>query len=107
MHAAGRKIYFHNNQYIACSPQKAKKSGFAKKEVGVFRFEPVLFTETDKNYIHSGTQDYNYMVNNGSNGPVFRGKLNNPSSPVKVFLYVNPDFNTIMGSVLSELLSEL
>jgi hypothetical protein len=44
LHAAGRKIYEYNHQYIACSPQKAQSMGITDKEIDVFHFENIRLT---------------------------------------------------------------
>jgi hypothetical protein len=44
IHAAGRKIYFHNQQYIACSPEKAKAFGITEQEVDLYHFENIGLT---------------------------------------------------------------
>ncbi|GHT22574.1 hypothetical protein FACS189419_05330 [Planctomycetales bacterium] len=92
IHAAGRKIYAgQNGGYIACSPQEAKKMGIGNKEVKVFSFDPIRLSDVSES---------------SSKLPVFQGDLKVKKSSVKVFHYLHPDFNNIMVSVLSELLSE-
>ncbi|GHT15440.1 hypothetical protein FACS1894170_12980 [Planctomycetales bacterium] len=92
IYAAGRKIYAgQNGGYIACSPQEAKKLGISSKEVKVFSFDPIRLSETS---------------DSSSKLPVFQGDLKVKKSSVKVFHYIHPEYNTIMVSVLSELLSE-
>jgi hypothetical protein len=97
MHAAGRKIYAYKDGYIACSPQKAKALGIQKKEVVVYEYKDVLLTTLPT---EQATPEKPLQ-------PVFKGNLECKKSPVKVFRYVHPEFNTILVSVLSELLSEL
>ncbi|GHT22571.1 hypothetical protein FACS189419_05320 [Planctomycetales bacterium] len=92
IYAAGRKIYARQDGgYIACSPQEAKKLGISNKEVKVFSFDPIRLSETS---------------DISSKFPVFQGDLKVKKSSVKVFHYLHPDYNNIMVSVLSELLSE-
>ncbi len=59
-------------------------------------------------YFNNGTQQrYSCIVNKEPIGPVFKGDFEDRASPVNVFRYVNPAYNSIMVSVLSELLGEL
>ena len=88
-HAAGRKIYLHNEQYRAYPPQKAKEFGLEGSEVSVYQFDPVAITAEET-----------------AEGLLFTGVLNTPSN-TKVFRYTNPQYNDIMVSTLSALLEEL
>jgi hypothetical protein len=103
LHAAGRRIYAYKDSYIACSPQKAQLLGIQEKEIDVYQFKSVLLTsvqpETSDNSSEQPTKKYFE--------PVFKGDLNASDSPVKVFRYIHPEYNTIMVSVLSEILHEL
>jgi hypothetical protein len=90
-HVAGRKIYLHNGQYRAYSPEKAKELGIAGKEVPVYEFRPVTIEKEEE------TPD----------GIVFKGVLDTPQSNIKVFRYTHPEYNDIMTSALSGLLMEL
>ncbi|GHT20911.1 hypothetical protein FACS189430_00120 [Bacteroidia bacterium] len=90
IHAAGRKIYAgQNGGYIACSPQEAKKMGISNKEVKVFSFDPVRLSDVSES---------------SSKFPVFQGDLKVKKSSVKVFHYLHPDYNNIMGAALSNIL---
>jgi len=89
-HAAGRKIYLQDGQYRAYSPQKAKKSGIADKEISVYQFQPVAITTEATS----------------TDSIVFKGVSDTPSN-IQIFRYVNPEYNDIMVSTLSGLLGEL
>ncbi|GAP73278.1 hypothetical protein SAMD00024442_72_2 [Candidatus Symbiothrix dinenymphae] len=90
IHAAGRKIYAgQNGGYIACSPQEAKKLGISNKEVKVFSFDPVRLSDVSES---------------SAKFPVFKGDLKVKKSSVKVFHYLHPDYNEIMGAALSNIL---
>ena len=89
-HAAGRKIYLHNGQYSAYSPEKAKKMGVADKEISVYEFKHIRIEEEET-----------------ADGIMFKGVLDTPQSNIKVFRYINPEYNDIMVSALSQLLGEL
>ncbi|GHT20919.1 hypothetical protein FACS189430_00140 [Bacteroidia bacterium] len=95
-YAAGRKIYAKqdgaNITYIACSPQEAKKLGISNKEVKVFSFDPVRVSETS---------------DSSSKLPVLEGDLKVKKSSVKIFHYIHPDYNNIIGATLSNILETL
>jgi hypothetical protein len=95
LHAAGRKIYFYNSQYIACSPEKACKLGILSNETDVYRFEKVRLREIERK---------DTVKNEKPLPPVFKGVLGDVESPVQVFHYVHPEYNSIMISILSDLL---
>ena len=50
LHAAGREIYQHGDQYIACSPEKAKELGISDKLIHVYDFEAINIEQTDSAY---------------------------------------------------------
>jgi hypothetical protein len=94
LHAAGRKIYLQDGRYVACSPAMAEASGLTGREITVYRFDPVGITTAVDDSAQSGE------------APVIQGVLDDETSPVKVFRYVEPEYNAMMISVLAELLRE-
>ena len=202
LHAAGHKIYLNNENYIACSPQKAKALGISNKEVDVFQYEPVVLTQADTEYTvqanplcyfvgamfdktgidvldsdgrpdcnvrltsidenlrvdrvvitngekdswefplkkgskvvllerngkqldcfffpnDNGAHEFTVYLSDGTQrkhsvrvfkepvGPVFKAHWEDPNSPVKVFRYSNPEYDSIMAAVLSGMLKGL
>ena len=89
-HAAGRQIYLHNGEYQVYSPQKANELNVAGNEISVYQFQPV---EIKAEMIEGEI--------------IFTGDLNVSQSNIKVFQYINPEYNNIMTSTLSALLGEL
>ena len=89
-HAAGRKIYLHNEQYRAYTTQKANKLSIAGTEVSVYQFDSIAIT-----------------AEKTTDGIVFTGILNAQQSNIKVFRHTNPAYNDIMVSTLSGLLRKL
>ena len=96
LHAAGREIYqTQNGQWIACTPEKAKTMGITSPPVEVFHFEPVHVK-------------YQMKDVKGKQLPEFLDADHaDPTAPVQVFRYTNPDYNAIMASVLAGILETL
>ena len=97
IHASGRKIYQESDgKYIACTLAVAKQKGISDKEVEVFRFEKVKLT-----FAPEYTEENDLPII-----PSIRVDLNAAESNIQSFRYVHPEYNQIMTSVLSSLLSE-
>ena len=96
LHAAGRQIYNVSGRgWISCTPEQAKELGIEGSAVEVFKFEPVSFQPLMKE-------------ENGKLIPQFDEVAPAESgTSVQVFRFTNPDFNTIMSSVLADLLKTL
>ena len=92
LHAAGRQIYrTDDGKWTARRPGEVKDNSSV---VEVFRFEPVRVTLVWKE------QD-------GKRFPVVRDAAGDAPESIRVFRYTHPDFNTIMTSVLADLLETL
>ena len=90
LHAAGRKIYEKaGHEWIATGSDDAPN-----RAVEVFRFEPMNIKPIVK-------------TENGKPVVEFLETTDDTTGNIKIFRYVNPNFNGIMNSVLGELLKTL
>jgi hypothetical protein len=104
LHAARRHVYHRgNDDFVALTPEQAKRQGLAGAEIELFRFEPVCV----KLELPASGRPFPKVAGQKADAPFALRTTPAAQSNVRIFRYVHPRYSEILTCCLRNLLAEL